>query len=111
MVIKIQTADSSHGHNAINYAMNKKADDGRKPEFISSANMPWDNIFGDPIEPRAVWDYMKMRQKNCGRKIEDPFFHIELCPSKEESAGFTKSDWIKLIDDSIRNLSTPFVST
>lgn len=44
MVIKIQTADSSHGHNAINYAMNKKADDGRKPEFISSANMPWDNI-------------------------------------------------------------------
>lgn len=24
MVIKIQTADSSHGHNAINYAMNKK---------------------------------------------------------------------------------------
>jgi hypothetical protein len=110
MVIKIQTADSSHGHNAINYAMNKKADDGRKPEFISSANMPWDNIFGDPIEPRAVWDYMKMRQKNCGRKIEDPFFHIELCPSKEESAGFTKSDWIKLIDDSIRNLSTPFVS-
>lgn len=110
MVIKIQTADSSHGHNAINYAMNKKADDGRKPEFISSGNMPWDNIFGDSIEPRAVWDYMKMRQKNCGRKIEDPFFHIELCPSKEESAGFTKSDWIKLIDDSIRNLSTPFVS-
>lgn len=54
MVIKIQTADSSHGHNAINYAMNKKADDGRKPEFISSANMPWDNIFGDPIEPRAA---------------------------------------------------------
>ena len=49
MVIKIQTADSSHGHNAINYAMNKKADDGRKPEFISSANMPWDNIFGDSI--------------------------------------------------------------
>ena len=49
MVIKIQTADSSHGHNAINYAMNKKADDGRKPEFISSGNMPWDNIFGDPI--------------------------------------------------------------
>lgn len=110
MVIKIQTADSSHGHNAINYAMNKKADDGRKPEFISSGKMPWDNIFGDSIEPRAVWDYMKMRQKNCGRKIEDPFFHIELCPSKEESAGFTKSDWIKLIDDSIRNLSTPFVS-
>ena len=109
MVIKIQTADSSHGHNAINYAMNKKADDGRKPEFITAGNMIWDNIFGDPIEPRAVWDYMKMRQKNCGRKIEDPFFHIELCPSKEESAGFTKADWIKLIDDSIRNLSTPFV--
>ena len=54
MVIKIQTADSSHGHNAINYAMNKKADDGRKPEFITAGNMIWDNIFGDPIEPRAV---------------------------------------------------------
>lgn len=84
MVIKIQTADSSHGHNAINYAMNKKADDGRKPEFISSANMPWDNIFGDPIEPRAVWDYMKMRQKNCGRKIEDPFFTLNFAHQRKK---------------------------
>lgn len=46
--------------------------------------MPWDNIFGDSIEPRAVWDYMKMRQKNCGRKIEDPFFTLNFAHQRKK---------------------------
>ena len=110
MVIKIQTADSCHGHNAINYAMDKNAKKGKEPKILATGNMPWDNIFDDPIEPRAVWDYMKMRQKNSGKNIESPFFHIELCPSKDESVDFSKSDWLKLIDDSIKHLSEEFSS-
>ena len=110
MVIKIQTASSSHGHNAINYAMNKESKDGKKPEILCFGNMEWDNIFGDPIEPRAVWDYMKIRQRNCGREIEEPFFHIELCPSKEEIAGWTMQDWQRLVNDSIRLLDLEYTT-
>lgn len=110
MVIKIQTADSSHGHNAVKYAMDKNTKKGKKPDVLSTGNLPWDDIFGDSIEPRAVWDYMKMRQKNSGKNIDSPFFHIELCPSKEESANFSKNDWLKLIDDSIKHLGEEFSS-
>lgn len=103
MIIKIATISSSHGHNAIEYAMNKKVSDKEKPKFLASAHLP-ENSFLSPVDSKTVWDKMRIRQVNSGHKLEKGFFRIEICPSAEESRGWTTEDWKKLLDDAIRHL-------
>lgn len=119
MIIKITTISSSHGHNAINYAMNKKDKTEKRtasrqlprPFILASNGIPNDNIFLEPPNASEVWMNMKMKQMQSRHRIKDGFFRIEICPSKEECQGWRPSDWQKLLDDAIRHLdSTDFVT-
>lgn len=109
MIIKVNTISSSHGHNAIEYAMNKKMSDKEKPEFLASAHLPVGDILG-PVDSTCIWESMKRRQANSGHKIKDGFFRIEICPPMEECRNWSMKDWEKLLQDSIRHLdSTDFL--
>lgn len=109
MIIKVNTISSSHGHNAIEYAMNKKMSDKEKPEFLASAHLPVGDILG-PVDSTCIWESMKRRQANSGHKIKDGFFRIEICPPMEKCRNWSMKDWEKLLEDSIRHLdSTDFL--
>lgn len=109
MIIKVNTISSSHGHNAIEYAMNKKMSDKEKPEFLASAHLPVGDILG-PVDSTCIWESMKRRQANSGHKIKDGFFRIEICPPMEKCRSWSMEDWEKLLEDSIRHLdSTDFL--
>ena len=111
MIIKVNTISSSHGHNAINYAMNKKMAKGEeKPEFLASSNLPTGDILG-PVDSTCIWERMKRRQASSRHKIKDGFFRIEICPPMEECKNWNMEEWKKLLDDAIRQLdSTDFVT-
>lgn len=119
MIIKITTISSSHGHNAINYAMNKREKTEKRtasqqlsrPFILASNGIPNDNIFQEPPNASEVWMNMRMKQMQSRHHIKDGFFRIEICPSKEECQGWRPPDWQKLLDDAIRHLdSTDFVT-
>lgn len=119
MIIKITTISSSHGHNAINYAMNKREKIEKstatqqlpRPFILATNGIPNDNIFLEPPNASEVWMDMRMKQMQSRHRIKDGFFRIEICPSKEECQGWRPSDWQKLLDDAIRHLdSTDFVT-
>lgn len=110
MIIKVNTISSSHGHNAIEYAMNKKMSDKEKPEFLGSANLPTGDILG-PVDSYTVWDCMKRRQSQSGHKLKDGFFRIEICPPMEKCKDWSLNDWKKLLSDAIKHLdSTDFIT-
>lgn len=106
MVIKINCVSASHGFNAVSYALEKNRDNPKdlKPVFLSSNHLPVDNITGETIETDCAWDSMRIIQANSWHKIKDPFFRIEICPSKEECEGWSMEDWKQCLDDAIRHL-------
>lgn len=110
MVIKIACISASHGVNAITYAMEKNRDTppGKpadvEPVFLSSNHLPVDDITGEPITADDVWLAMKLRNENSNHKVKNPFFRIEICPTKEECERWTMKDWKQCLDDAIRHL-------
>ena len=64
MVIKMDTVGSSHGHNAIAYAINKGKNENRdpQPEFLRGNFVDGLSISGVP-DPTTVWMQMTFQQK------------------------------------------------
>lgn len=116
MIIKISNISSSHGHNAISYALTKNqnekkgAEEGKKdvvvPDFLDSHFLPNDDILGTPVSPTTAYTNMMIRQTNSGHHVKDGFFRIEICPAPEECEGWTHDDWQRCLDDAIRHLDT-----
>lgn len=106
MVIKVEHIASNHGHNAINYAMNKNKQEPEemRPEFLACNYLLNDDVVGRPVDATAVWMSMRLRQEQSIHKVKDGFFRIEICPSAEESEGWGRDDWQRCLDDAIRHL-------
>lgn len=83
-----------HGHNAINYAVNKE-----QAEIVRLNFLPQD------ITPDAMWQRMMTHQKlheykyNSRRPLKNNLIRIEVSPRPEESQGWTIGDWDKLAKD------------
>lgn len=105
MVIKMDTVGSSHGHNAIAYAINKGKTENRdpQPEFLRGNFVDGVDISEVP-DPTTVWMEMNFHQKNSGHNVKDGFIRIEICPPQEECQNWTDADWQKCLDDAIRHL-------
>lgn len=107
MIIKIATVGSNHGHNAINYAMDKdKNKDGKKPIYLASGNIYYDDLLCDAPSPPSVWKQMKEVQSNSRHRVKDGFFRIEICPPGEKTKDWKQEDWKRLLDDAIRHLDS-----
>lgn len=117
MIIKVTTIGSTHGGNAIRYAMekNKKAEKkeeaileatvpNKKPFLIASNGIPYADFISDKPNAHDVWLAMNQQQMMSKHHIKDGYFRIEICPTAEESRGWRPSDWKKLLDDVIRHL-------
>lgn len=105
MIVKMDTIDGSHGHNAIAYTVNKGKSENREPhpEFLRANFIDEDWLFGG-VEPTEAWTMMKLRQDNSGHYVKDPFFRIEICPPQEQCENWSMDDWQKCLDDVIRIL-------
>ena len=85
-----------HGHNAINYAVNKE-----QAEIIRL------NILPQDITPDAMWLRMMAHQKlhedkhSSRRPLKNNMIRIEVSPRPEESQGWTIEDWNKLAKEFI----------
>ncbi len=85
-----------HGHNAINYAVNKE-----KAEIVRLNFLPHD------ITPEAMWQRMLTRQKlhearyNFHHPLKNNMIRIEVSPRPEESQGWRIEDWNKLAKEYI----------
>lgn len=85
-----------HGHNAINYAVNKE-----QAEIIRLNFLPQD------ITPDAMWLRMMAHQKlhenkhSSRRPLKNNMIRIEVSPRPEESHGWTVEDWNNLAKDFI----------
>lgn len=94
MVIKAMAVNAAHGRDVIGYDIKKD-----KAKIIKIQALK-DTIFGFP-SPEYVYAQMRSQQEFVGKKCKDPFFRVEICPSAEESKGWTEEDWLKLCDDTI----------
>lgn len=85
-----------HGHNAINYAVNKE-----NAKIIKLNFLPQD------ITPDAMWQRMMLHQNlyehqyNKHRPLKNNMIRIEVSPRKEESKGWSIEDWKKLAKEFI----------
>ena len=83
-----------HGHNAINYAVNKE-----QAEIVRLNFLPQD------ITPDAMWLRMIAHQKlhenkyRSRRPLKNNMIRIEVSPRSEETQGWTAEDWSKLAKD------------
>ena len=95
MIAKVATI--SHGGNAVRYSVNKD-----KAEIVKV------NFLPDDISAEAMYQRMVLKQKefasaiNKGRPLKRNVIRIEISPTKEESAGWTLSDWVRLADEYIQ---------
>lgn len=85
-----------HGHNAINYAVNKE-----------SAKIIKLNFLPQGITPDAMWQRMKLHQSlyehqyNKHRPLKNNMIRIEVSPRNEETQGWSIDDWKKLAKEFI----------
>lgn len=98
MVIKALSTDAAHGGDIINYDMEKENAVMIKMQFLE------DNSLGFIPTPDSVYNQMLVHQELSEKHCKKPFWRFEVCPSDEESAGWTKKDWKKLCDDAIAEL-------
>ena len=105
MIIKMETVSSSHGHNAIAYAIDKGRNEKREPlpEFLHGNFVDGQSVIGSP-DPTTVWMEMQLHQKNSRHNVKDGFIRLEICPPQEECQNWSESDWKKCLDDAIRLL-------
>lgn len=85
-----------HGHNAINYAVNKE-----QAEIVRLNFLPHN------ITPDAMWQRMLAHQKlhearyNIHHPLKNNMIRIEVSPRPEDSQGWTIDDWNKLAKEYI----------
>ena len=94
MIAKATTI--SHGGNAVRYSVNKD-----KAEIVKV------NFLPDDISAEAMFQRMVLKQKefssiiNKGRPLKRNVIRMEISPTKEESAGWTLADWVRLANEYI----------
>ena len=82
----------SHGARAIEYSMEKE-----KAQLVKVHDLP------ENIEPLAMWSRMMQHQHQCMKDRYNPkpiklnALRFEISPAKEESAGWTMTDWQNLL--------------
>ncbi len=92
-----KAATISHGGNAVRYSVNKD-----KAEIVKV------NFLPDDISAEAMFQRMVLKQKefssiiNKGRPLKRNVIRMEISPTKEESAGWTLADWVRLANEYIR---------
>ena len=86
----------SHGARAIEYSMEKD-----KAQLVKVHDLP------ENIEPLAMWSRMMQHQHQCMKDRYNPkpiklnALRFEISPAKEETAGWTMTDWQNLADEFI----------
>ncbi len=92
-----KAATISHGGNAVRYSVNKD-----KSEIVKV------NFLPDDISAEAMYQRMALKQKefastiNKGRPLKRNVIRMEMSPTKEESAGWTLDDWVRLANEYIQ---------
>ena len=92
-----KAATISHGGNAVRYSVNKD-----KAEIVKV------NFLPDDISAEAMYQRMVLKQKefssiiNKGRPLKRNVIRMEISPTKEESAGWTLADWVRLTNEYIQ---------
>lgn len=92
-----KAATISHGGNAVRYSVNKD-----KAEIVKV------NFLPDDISAEAMYQRMVFKQKefastiNKGRPLKRNVIRMEISPTKEESAGWTLDDWVRLANEYIQ---------
>ena len=92
-----KAATISHGGNAVRYSVNKD-----KAEIVKV------NFLRDDISAEAMYQRMVLKQKefastiNKGRPLKRNVIRMEISPTKEESAGWTLADWVRLTNEYIQ---------
>lgn len=92
-----KAATISHGGNAVRYSVNKE-----KAEIVKV------NFLPDNISAEAIYQRMLLKQKefastiNKGRPLKRNVIRMEISPTKEESAGWTLDDWVRLANEYIQ---------
>ena len=92
-----KAATISHGGNAVRYSVNKD-----KAEIVKV------NFLPDDISAEAMYQRMVLKQKefsstiNKGRPLKRNVIRMEISPTKEESAGWTLADWVRLANEYIQ---------
>lgn len=92
-----KAATISHGGNAVRYSVNKD-----KAEIVKV------NFLPDDISAEAMYQRMVLKQKefastiNKGRPLKRNVIRMEISPTKEESAGWTLDDWVRLANEYIQ---------
>lgn len=92
-----KAATISHGGNAVRYSVNKD-----KAEIVKV------NFLPDDISAEAMYQRMVLKQKefadtiNKGRPLKRNVIRMEISPTKEESAGWTLDDWVRLVNEYIQ---------
>ena len=87
----------SHGGNMGRYSVNKW-----RAKLVKLNKIPKD------LDPTTMWKLMeatqlKFRGKlNAHRPLKNTAIRIEVSPSREQSAGWTMDDWVKLADDFVK---------
>ena len=91
----------SHGARAIEYSIDKD-----KARLVKVNDLP------ENIEPLAMWSRMMQHQHQCMKDRYNPkpitlnALRFEISPAKEESAGWTMTDWQNLADEFIAVLDS-----
>ena len=92
-----KAATISRGGNAVRYSVNKD-----KAEIVKV------NFLRDDISAEAMYQRMVLKQKefastiNKGRPLKRNVIRMEISPTKEESAGWTLADWVRLTNEYIQ---------
>ena len=92
-----EAATISHGGNAVRYSVNKDKAEIMKVNFLP-----------DDISAEAMYQRMVLKQKefasiiNKGRPLKRNVIRMEISPTKEESAGWTLDDWVRLANEYIQ---------
>lgn len=92
-----KAATISHGGNAVRYSVNKD-----KSEIVKV------NFLPDDISAEAMYQRMALKQKefastiNKGRPLKRNVIRMEISPTKEESAGWTLGNWVRLANEYIQ---------
>lgn len=90
-----------HGHNAINYAVNKE-----------NAKIIKLNFLPQGITPDAMWQRMMLHQSlyehlyNKHRTLKNNMIRIEVSPRKEETPGWSIDDWKKLAKEFVETFDS-----
>lgn len=92
-----KAATISHGGNAVRYSVNK-----------DNADIVLLNFLPEGLSAEAMYQRMVMKQKelahlvNRGKPLKRNVIRMEISPTKEESAGWTLDDWVRLANEYIR---------